>query len=65
MGGKSTGSHSQRRTSAVEAKNAKYLDYLKDGKTTRDARRLAVEETVEHLGHSRNRKDQARAYLSA
>jgi hypothetical protein len=40
-----------------------YRDHLNDGKTTKDARRRAVEETVEHLGHSRNRRDQAAAYL--
>jgi hypothetical protein len=63
VGGTSTGSHAQRRTSAVEAKNAKYLDHLKNGKTTKEARQLAVQDTVEHLGHSRNRKDLAAAYL--
>src|SRR6185503_9551339 len=63
VGGKSTGSHAHRRTSAVEEKNERYWKHLKDGKKTRDARRLAVEETVEHLGHSRNRRDQAAAYL--
>jgi len=63
VGGKATGSHAHRRTSAVEEKNERYWKHLKDGKKTKDARRLAVEETVEHLGHSRNRKDQAAAYL--
>jgi len=63
VGGKSTGSHSHRRTSAVEEKNARYQDYLKKGKTKVEARRKAVEETVEHLGHSQNRRDQAAAYL--
>jgi hypothetical protein len=63
VGGKATGSHAHRRTSAVEEKNARYRDLLKDGKTTEEARRQAVEDTVEHLGHSRNRRDQAAAYL--
>lgn len=63
VGGTSTGSHAQRRTSAVEEKNSRYKDHLKDGETTKEARRKAVEETVEHLGHSRNRKDLAAAYL--
>ena len=63
VGGQSTGTHAHRRTSADELKNAKYKDHLKDGKTTKKAHQLAVEETVEHLGHSRNRKDLARAYL--
>jgi len=38
-------------------KNAKYQDQLKDGKTTKKAHQLAVQDTVEHLGHSRHRKD--------
>lgn len=62
-GGQTTGTHAHRRTSAVEVKNAKYKDHLKDGKTTKKARQLAVQDTVEHLGHSRNRKDLALAYL--
>jgi hypothetical protein len=62
-GGSSTGSHAQRRTSAVEAKNAKYKDHLRDGETTKKASQLAVQDTVEHLGHSRHRKDLAAAYL--
>jgi hypothetical protein len=65
VGGQATGTHAHRRTSADELKNAKYKDHLKDGKTTRKARNLAVQDTIEHLGHSRNRKDLARAYLSA
>jgi hypothetical protein len=63
VGGETTGSHAQRRTSAVELKNAKYKDHVKAGKSTRKARQLAVQDTVEHLGHSRNRKDLALAYL--
>ena len=58
-----TGSHSHRRASALEEKNSRYQDHLKKGKTTKKARQLAVEETVEHLGHSRNRRDLAAAYL--
>jgi len=63
VGGKATGSHAHRRTAAVEEKNARYRDHVKHGKNRKNARRLAVEETVEHLGHSRHRKDQAAAYL--
>jgi len=51
VGGMATGSHAQRRTSAVEEKSARYKDHLKDGKTTKEARQLAVQATVEHLGH--------------
>jgi site-specific recombinase XerC len=64
VGGKATGTHAHRRTSAVEVKNENYKKHRKDGKTTRKASELAVEDTVEHLGHSRNRRDLARAYLS-
>ena len=63
VGGQATGSHAHRRTSAVEEKNSRYNDHLKDGKTTKKARQLAVQDTVEHLGHSRNRRDLAAAYL--
>jgi len=64
VGGKATGTHAHRRASAVEMKNAKYQEHLQDGKTTKDARKLAIQDTVEHLGHSRNRNDLAVAYLS-
>jgi hypothetical protein len=63
VGGQATGTHAHRRTSAEELKNAKYKDHLKDGKTTKKASELAVQDAVEQLGHSRNRKDLARAYL--
>jgi hypothetical protein len=65
VGGKATGTHAHRRTSAVELKNQRYKDYTKTGMTTKKARQLSVEDTVEHLGHSRNRRDLAAAYLSA
>jgi len=63
VGGQATGTHAHRRTSAEELKKAKYKEHLKDGKTTRKAAEMAVQDTVEHLGHSRNRKDLAKAYL--
>lgn len=63
-GGKATGSHAQRRTSATELKNEKYKEHLKAGNTPKDARTMAVQETVEHLGHSRSRRDLATAYFS-
>jgi hypothetical protein len=63
VGGHATGTHAHRRTSAEELKNEKYRKHLEKGETTQNARKLAVEETVEHLGHSRNRKDLAAAYL--
>jgi hypothetical protein len=63
VGGQATGTHAHRRTSAEELKNDRYKDHLKDGKTTKKASDLAVQDAVEHLGHSRNRRDLARAYL--
>jgi hypothetical protein len=63
VGGHATGTHAHRRTSAEEIKNAKYKDHLNDGKTTKKASELAVQDAVEHLGHSRNRRDLALAYL--
>jgi hypothetical protein len=63
VGGHATGTHAHRRTSAEELKNAKYQEHLKDGQTTKKASEMAVQDAVQHLGHSRNRKDLARAYL--
>jgi hypothetical protein len=63
-GGRSTGTHAQRRTSATEMKNALYKEYAQAGHSPKEARELAVQDTVEHLGHSRTRKDLAKAYLS-
>jgi hypothetical protein len=64
VGGKATGTHAHRRTSAVEVKNEKYKKHLKEGATTKNASELAIQDAVEHLGHSRTRKDLAAAYLS-
>ena len=63
VGGRATGSHAHRRTSALDEKNARYRNHPNDGKTPKDARQLAIQDTVEHLGHSRNRRDLAAAYL--
>lgn len=63
VGGQATGTHAHRRTSAQEMKNFKYKDHLKNGKTTKTASEMAVQDAVEHLGHSRNRRDLAVAYL--
>jgi len=64
VGGRATGSHSHRRTSASERKNKLYWQYAAQGLTPQEARRIAVEDTVEHLGHSRTRRDLAAAYLT-
>ncbi len=64
VGGRSTGSHAHRRTSATELKNEKYWGYVGEGRSSKEARAEAVADTVEHLGHSRFRKDTAAAYCS-
>jgi hypothetical protein len=64
VGGRSTGSHSHRRTSAEEKKNSLYRENVEKGLPPHEARELAVQDTVEYLGHSRYRRDSARAYLS-
>jgi site-specific recombinase XerD len=64
VGGRSTGSHANRRTSASDYCNDRYHDYRREGLTPEEARRRAVEDTVERLGHSRNRRDVALAYLA-
>ena len=64
VGGRSTGSHAQRRTAAVEHKNRQYDRYIQAGLPPKKARDQAVQDTVEKLGHSRSRRDLAKAYLS-
>lgn len=63
VGGRATGSHAHRRTSATELKNELYWRYSANGLSPHAARNMAVEDTVEHLGHSRTRRDLATAYL--
>jgi len=64
VGGRATGSHANRRTAAVDFCNNRYNNYRAQGLAPEEARQRAVEDTVERLGHSRNRKDVAAAYLS-
>jgi len=64
VGGRATGSHAHRRTSATDHYKDRYHQYRAQGLTPAEARRRAVEDAVERLGHSRNRKDVAAAYLS-
>jgi hypothetical protein len=63
-GGRTTATHANRRDSAVEVKNAAYAVYRVLGLKPEEARERAVQDTVEHLGHSRCRRDLARTYLS-
>ena len=64
VGGRSTGSHAHRRTSAVENKNRQYGRYVRAGVTPKQARHESRQDTIENLGHSRSRRDLAKAYLS-
>lgn len=63
-GGRATGSHAHRRTSAVEFKNQQYRKYLTSGFSPEQASLKAIQDAVERLGHSRVRRDVAAAYLS-
>jgi hypothetical protein len=62
-GGRVTGTHGLRRRSAQDFHGAEYRRRLADGAAPSNARREARAETVERLGHSRNRGDQAACYL--
>lgn len=64
VGGRVTGSHTHRRAAALDFYSDRYHHYRAQGLTPADARRRAVEDAVDRLGHSRNRKDVAAAYLS-
>lgn len=64
VGGRATGTHAHRRTSATEMKNELYWKYAEEGAAPHEAREQAVADTVQHLGHSRWRRDSAKAYLS-
>jgi len=64
VGGRATGSHAHRRTAASDYYTARYHHYRAQGLTPAQARQRAVGDAVERLGHSRNRKDVAAAYLS-
>ena len=62
-GGRSTGTHAERRTSAQELKNREYWRERELGLSPREAAEEARRTTVEELGHSRMRKDVERAYI--
>jgi len=64
VGGRATGSHAHRRTAASDYYTARYHHYRAQGLTPAEARKRAVGDAVERLGHSRNRKDVAAAYLA-
>jgi hypothetical protein len=63
VGGRTTGTHANRRDCAVDFKNTRYREYLAAGMSPKEAREQAVRDAIELLGHSRNRGDVAQAYL--
>jgi len=62
-GGRVTGTHGLRRRSAQDFYGAEYHRRLAAGTSPTDARREARADTVERLGHGRDRVDQAACYL--
>lgn len=64
VGGRTTASHANRRESASRFCKQRYFAYRKQGLTPAEASQLAAQDAVERLGHSRNRKDVAAAYLA-
>jgi integrase len=62
-GGRVTGTHGLRRRSAQDFYRTEYRKRLAAGASPAQARREARAETVERLGHSRDRVDQASCYL--
>jgi len=65
VGGMTTGTHALRRLWATEYKNAQYRQYRREGRTAKKAYEAAVADTLEALGHGRDRTELQAAYLSA
>lgn len=64
VGGRTTASHANRRSSATQFCKARYLYYRQQGLRPAEASSRAAQDAVERLGHSRNRRDVAAAYLN-
>jgi hypothetical protein len=62
-GGHVTGTHGLRRLSTQDHYAARYRERRQRGETPRQAREGARRDAVERLGHGRDRRDQASAYL--
>ncbi len=65
VGGRATGTHARRRLWAEEFKNAQYREYLSNGLAPEVASERALADTLEALGHGRDRRELRRAYLRA
>jgi len=64
VGGRATGTHALRRLWAEAFKNARYREYVSHGLASASASNRALADTLEALGHGRNRRELRRAYLS-
>ncbi len=65
VGGRGTGTHALRRLWADAYKNERYGHYLGQGLSPSEASEHALADTLEALGHGRNRRELRRAYLNA
>jgi len=65
VGGRSTGTHALRRLWARDFKNQRYHEYVSRGMSAEDAEAAAVADTLEALGHGRDRDELRAAYLAA
>ncbi len=63
VGGRATGTHARRRLWADDFKNARYRDYLSQGLASAVSSERALADTLEALGHGRDRRELRRAYL--
>ncbi|MBI2931574.1 MAG: site-specific integrase [Planctomycetes bacterium] len=63
VGGRATGTHARRRLWAEAFKNERYHFYLSLGMSPEKAAQEALADTLEALGHGRNRRELRRAYL--
>jgi len=63
VGGRATGTHARRRMWAETFKNDGYHHYLSQGLAPAEALRRALADTLEGLGHGRDRRELRHAYL--
>jgi len=63
VGGRSTGTHSLRRLWADEYRGDRYRDHLAEGMSPECASEVAMADTMEALGHGRDRDELRKAYL--
>ena len=65
VGGRSTGTHSLRRLWADEYRDERYRQHLADGLLPERASEAAKADTMEALGHGRDRDELRRSYLKS